>query len=148
MSMEKNVAFSGEVMLAGWNESHSGGAKVTFWLSSSDDLEAFRHMTVKKGGTAGQRLMAVFVELGDDEQPVTVAHSRQAAMMCKNGDFQRFAKLRGYTANEEGAAEMIRSYCSIASRAELDTSDEFMARFTQLQKAYRTWLLEQCREEA
>lgn len=58
-----------ELMLAGWSESHSGGCKVTFWVQDSESLEPFKAMTVAKGKTAGQRLMAVFVEIGYDELP-------------------------------------------------------------------------------
>jgi hypothetical protein len=58
-----------ELMLAGWQESHAGGAKVTFWLPDGANLEPFKLMTAKKGGTAGQRFVAVLVKLGDDEQP-------------------------------------------------------------------------------
>lgn len=56
-------------MLAGWAETHNGGAKVTFWLPDTADLDTFRGLTVKKGNTAGQRFAAVLVEIGDDEQP-------------------------------------------------------------------------------
>jgi hypothetical protein len=63
-------AFQGEMMLAGWVENHNSGAKVTFWLPDAEALECFRSMTVKKGNTAGQRFMAVLVEVGDDEKPV------------------------------------------------------------------------------
>lgn len=59
--------FEGEVMLAGWQESHTSGVKVTFWLPDPEDLDAFRGMTVKKGNIAGQRLMAVLVEIPDGE---------------------------------------------------------------------------------
>ena len=56
-------------MLAGWQETHNGGAKVIFWLPDASDLEVFRGLTVRKGNTAGQRFMAVLVEVGDDERP-------------------------------------------------------------------------------
>lgn len=62
--------FQDELMLAGWSETHTGGAKVTFWLPDASALDAFRTMTVKKGNTAGQRFACVLVEIGDDEQPV------------------------------------------------------------------------------
>lgn len=59
-----------ELMLAGWRESNTGGATVTFWLPGSADLDTFRAMTVRKGGKAGQRFMAALALLGDDDQPV------------------------------------------------------------------------------
>ena len=41
--------FSDEVQLAGWSDSHTSGAKVTFWLSDPSQLDAFRGMTERKG---------------------------------------------------------------------------------------------------
>lgn len=61
--------FSGEVMLAGWKETHTGGAVVSFFLPDPADLDVFRGLTVRKGGTAGHRFMAVLVEIQDDEKP-------------------------------------------------------------------------------
>lgn len=59
-----------ELMLAGWRESNTGGATLTFWLPDSADLDTFRALTVRKGGKAGQRFMAALALLGDDDQPV------------------------------------------------------------------------------
>jgi len=93
-----------EVMLAGWTESHSGGAKLTFWLPDGADLEPFRAMTAKKGGTAGQRFMAVLALLGDDEKPVDPAawperkkpplgpKAKLAVQLCKNPEFGRWLR--------------------------------------------------------
>lgn len=67
--------FSDEVMLAGWQETHTGGAKVTFWLQSSEALDVFRGMTAKKGNTAGQRMACVLVLINDDETPITPAEN-------------------------------------------------------------------------
>lgn len=128
-------AFQGEVMLAGWSETHNGGAKVTFWLQDSDDLEAFKVMTVAKGKTAGQRLALVAVEIGDDEQPVSRRTgpggssvqpannkakggelARLAGQLCQNLEFR---ECFGFN-DEHDAAERIRFACEIQSRAELD----------------------------
>ncbi len=57
-------------MLAGWTETHNSGAKVSFWLPNSEDLEPFKGLTAKKGNQAGQRFMAVLVEIGPGELPV------------------------------------------------------------------------------
>lgn len=62
--------FSDEVMLAAWRESHTSGAQITLWLADPAQLDVFRGMTVRKGNTAGQRLMCVLVEIGEDEKPV------------------------------------------------------------------------------
>lgn len=131
------VAFQGEVMLAGWSETHNGGAKVTFWLQDSGDLDAFKAMTVAKGKTAGQRLALVAVEIGDDEQPVQREEkpkggelARLAGMLCQNPAFQAFVpECSEGLSSEENAADWIRRVCGIKSRAELDHSTEAAARF-------------------
>ena len=64
------TTYQGEVQLAGWGETHTGGCKVTLWLPSAEDLEPFKALTARKGNTAGHRFMAAFVEIGDDEMPV------------------------------------------------------------------------------
>lgn len=58
-----------ELMLAGWDESHSSGRKVTFWISDEDEFQYFKNATVRKGKVAGQRYQTVFVQLSDDETP-------------------------------------------------------------------------------
>lgn len=63
-------SFQGELLLAGWRDTHNGGATVTFWLPDPADLDIFRGMTVRKGNQAGQRFMAVLVEIGADDKPV------------------------------------------------------------------------------
>lgn len=63
--------FSGEIQLAGWSDTHNGGAKITFWLPDADNLEVFKGLTAKKGNTAGHRFACVLVEIGDDDLPVT-----------------------------------------------------------------------------
>lgn len=141
MSEAVPIAFKGEVMLAGWSESHTGGAKVTFFLQDSDALEPFRNMTVAKGKIAGQRLMMVLVQVGDDEQPVPVQKpgkgpglTRLAAMWCDQEQFQAWAKKtfpNAWATAEattmfgkpaEIAAEVVRAICAVKSRAELDTN--------------------------
>jgi hypothetical protein len=62
-----NYLFNGEVQLAGWIESHTAGAKVTFWLSNPSDLDAFRSLTTRKGNVSGQRLAMALVEIKDEE---------------------------------------------------------------------------------
>lgn len=134
----KKPTFSGEIMLLGWRESHSGGATVTFQLSDPDDLEPFRRMTVAKGKTAGQRLACVLVEIGDDEQPAPIIETEIKEDKPKGGEL---AKLAGIWCNDprfwdwvsdnfqevnntHEAAEWIRKRCDVTSRAELD-SDKF-----------------------
>lgn len=132
------VAFKGEVMLAGWSESHNGGAKVTLFLQSPEELEPFRSMTVAKGKQAGQRFMCVLVEIGDDERPVKQhkggSLTKLAGMFSQQERFWRWARLTDPVSWDrsaaiamteepaEVAAEFIRLKCGITSRAELDSN--------------------------
>ena len=136
-----NTTFSGEMQLAGWSESHTGGCKVTFWLQSPDDLQAFRALTVRKGNTAGQRFIAALVEIGDDEQPVEPIMGNPISEKPKGGPL---AKLAGMWCNDpeflkwfeatdaSDAAEGIRVLCEIESRAELDSNPEAAEKFHRL----------------
>jgi hypothetical protein len=144
-----NATFSGEVMLAGWSETHNGGAKVTFWLSDPDELAAFKRMTVAKGKTAGQRLACVLVEIGDDEQPKPPTEpelerkggplAKLAGMWCQSKDFQEWS---GYTTPED-ARMFILDNCGIESRAELDYDHDAATRFHErIRMQYSSWLKE------
>lgn len=127
-------AFQGEVQLAGWSESHHSGSKVTFWLPCPSDLDAFRTLTVRKGNVAGHRLMAVLVEIGDDEMPVQPTPAPEpatepakggplakwAALRCQDERFLKFFGVRW----ESEMRGMILAECRIRSRAELDSNPE------------------------
>lgn len=148
-------AYQGELMLAGWSATHSGGAKVTFWLPDDTALEAFKHLTVRKGNTAGQRFMAVLVQIGDNDEPITPgsdtqrpqhALSRSAALICKSDDFQQFVKSKtGYLPTDpqkrdELAAQYVRDFCRVESRSDIDKSPTAQQLFQQLMADYRAWL--------
>lgn len=134
--------FSGEMQLAGWSESHTGGCKVTFWLQSPDDLAAFRTLTTRKGNTAGHRFMAALVEIGDDELPVSYPPGAVipadknmqpkigplaywAVLRCKEAEFQNWIS----ASTEEEAKNVILSVCEIDSRKLLDTDYTAGSRF-------------------
>jgi hypothetical protein len=143
--------FSGEIQLAGWSESHTGGCKVTFWLQSTEDLEPFRALTVRKGNTAGHRFMAALVEIGDDEQPVqpiqqTVKESlthekpkggalaKRAGMWCNDPEFWAWLEtdLDNACHSATGAAACLYAICGIESRAELDNDHVAAEKFHRL----------------
>lgn len=142
--MSITPTFQGEMQLAGWNQTHNSGSKVTFWLPDDSDLEPFKGLTAKKGNTAGHRFMVVLVEIGDDEQPVkpTVNESltvekpkggelaKWAGILCNDPMFWKWIES---TSDEHGnlvvcptqAAEFIYNSCNVTSRAQLD--HHFMA---------------------
>ena len=147
MSEAITPTFSGEVQLAGWSESHTGGCKVTLWLPSSEDLEPFRALTARKGNTAGHRFMAVFVEIGDDERPVQQpkekvgAYCKLAVQWCKDEEFQIWCGV----SDEESAKEYILATCECEgdSRRELDEVEKCGAIFEEfIRKLYMKHLKE------
>jgi hypothetical protein len=138
-------AFQGEFMLASWKENHTSGATVTFMLADAGDLDIFRSMTVRKSNLAGQRFMAVLVEIGCDEKPMTQRMSVQAALMCKSMGFQQFAEFKqGFSYEspadrELQATHFLRKFCNVESRAELDGSGPAGVMFQQLLSEYRNY---------
>jgi hypothetical protein len=132
-----------ELMLAGWSVTHNGGAKLTFWCNE-EDLEHFKHATVKKGNTAGQRYMAALVEIGDDEQPARKPPTplfTSAVMLCKSEEFQRFTDPQNVSQQtnnpEEHASQYIKDFCRIKSRKDLDTDSTAASYFARLMEMYR-----------
>lgn len=145
MTNDIKPVFQGEIMLAGWQESHTSGAKITFWLPDSDSLEVFKGMTAKKGNISGQRFMAVLVEIGEDEQPVVEQKpkggelARLAGMWCND---KYFGEWIGAETSDD-AANSIYDICEIESRAELDNNLEAAERFHRLIRIpYSQWLKE------
>ena len=116
--------FAGEIQLSGWSETHNAGCKVTFWLQSPDDLEAFRTLTIRKGNTAGHRFMAALVEIGDDELPIEPTPSelkggalaKLAGQWCADPVFQKWL----FVYSELEAAQKIKRFCEVDSRRMLD----------------------------
>jgi hypothetical protein len=128
------VAFKGEVMLAGWQETHNGGAKVTFWLPSPEELEPFRMATVRKGKTAGQRYMCVLVEIDDQEQPVHHPSS-SAHLMITGPQFLEYAKAVGPNRGHWDSArarEWAKYLMGVESLAQIDTDPQALLRYERL----------------
>lgn len=140
--------FQGEMQLAGWSDTHNGGAKVTFFLADAADLDAFRTLTIRKGNHAGHRFMAALVEIGDDEQPVQTGQqkggelAKLAGQFCNNPEFWKFlhAKHGWPCSMTEDAAKLIRNRCHINSRSELDHKPEAAAIFhEQFREPFVEW---------
>lgn len=143
--------FAGEMQLAGWSESHTGGCKVTFWLQGPDDLAPFRALTVRKGNQSGHRFMAALVEVGDDEMPVQPepvadmgnpitekpkggALAKLAGMWCNDWEFTFWLRSIGHSqvTNFSEASRFVRSLCGVGSRSELDHDPVAAEKFNRL----------------
>lgn len=131
-----DAIFNDEVMLAGWRETHSGGATVTFWLPDSSTLDVFRGMTIRKNNTAGQRLAMCLVEIGDDEKPVEAPKATVgplcmlALQWCRSPVFYawiatvdpKWVMTQEHGMNEALSRRWLCDQLNIESRKELDTS--------------------------
>lgn len=132
--METKIAFRDELMLLNWAESSARGRTVTFQLNEEGEAHPFKDFTIRQGKRAGQRFMAVLVQIDDDEQPVEqrVTSSQQAAILCKSPDFWTWASARhvgGWIDSEASAREFMLSTLGISSRSEIDRNPEVADKF-------------------
>lgn len=157
--------FAGEIQLAGWSESHTGGCKVTFWLSSPDELAAFRTLTTRKGNTAGHRFMAALVEIGDDELPVQAANTSPEpvnklakneqiekpkigplaywlVLRCNDPEFMQWLnRTKGYCVCDSAeAGEAVKEMLGVVSRKDIDGDPDTVALFHErIRGPYAQW---------
>lgn len=125
MDAEK-IAFQGEVMLLQWAESSTRGRTATFLLDDEGEAHPFRDFTIRQGKRAGQRFMAVLVQIGDDEQAVERPKtlSQQAFLLCRDPEFYNWASARSFDSicDEPSARNYICSMLGIDSRSLLDSN--------------------------
>jgi hypothetical protein len=131
------TSYSGEVRFVRSNHSSRSGTTITLALPDTDELS-------KVTGMDGKRYMLALVEIGDDEQPVQPvapvekvkggALAKLAGIWCGEREFWRWAsaQVMAPVRNADEAAEFIRVYCGISSRAELDASEDVAGRFQRL----------------
>ena len=138
MDAEKVVAFHGEVMLLQWAESSTRGRTATFLLSDEGEAHPFRDFSIKSGKKAGQRFMAVLVELDDDEQPVEQRqrYSQLAFLYCRDPIFWQWASERSFATvnSEETAKAWMLELLQLNSRSEIDQSQTEERKFEMLIK--------------
>lgn len=132
----KEIAFEGEVMLLQWAESSTRGRTVTFLLNEDDESHPFREFSIKSGKRAGQRFMAVLVEIDDQEQPVRQEQrpSQLAYLLCNDPQFWYWANERSFDKidSEPAAKNWMLELLGISSRSEIDSSPVARDRFQQL----------------
>lgn len=133
--------FQGEVLMRRWSDSSTQGVQVTFALPDATDLDPLKAKT-------GKRFMAVLVEIGDDEQPVTgnpatEKKSREylgdlcyrAVQWCNDPEFRAWLAERGDFYGEltvKAAGEVICTWCEVESRKDLDTNPIAAEKFNRL----------------
>lgn len=134
--MTTPTLYEGEAQIRRWANSSTQGASIVLSLPDADSLDSFV-------GKEGKRVMVVFVEIGNDEQPVPQARrkaSSRAWLMCRDPSFQQYAASPGhYGSNESEAARYIREYCGIESRSELDSNSTAIDEFDLLCVDFNDW---------
>jgi hypothetical protein len=68
--------------------------------------------------------------------------AQRAGILCNEGAFWQFLADGGDppATNSEEAADAIREYCGVKSRAELDHNEEAARKFLDLEASYKAWL--------
>lgn len=134
---QTNIAFQGEIMLLNWAESSTRGRTATFLLSEDGESHPFKDFTIRQGKRAGQRFMAVLVQIDDNEQPVQQPQQRlsqTAAVMCKDPEFWTWSSSRTFDPvnSEETARRFMLDLVGIQSRGDLDRDASSADRFNRL----------------
>jgi hypothetical protein len=122
--MSITPSFQGEVQFRRYSDTSTQGQQIVFAVADREALEPFI-------GKEGKRFMAVFVEVGDDELPVTPAPRkntrgplcREACDYCEMPEFQSWVAQTGeWDMSEAEAKDFILTMCEIKSRKELDSN--------------------------
>lgn len=135
--MEKDkIAFQGEIMLLQWAESSTRGRTVTFLLDEQTEQHPFREFAIKSGKRAGQRFMAVLVEIDENDQPVQqqMKLSQQAFLLCNDPEFWEWANERTFDTvdNADAARFWMLGLLGITSRSQIDADPEVADKFKRL----------------
>jgi hypothetical protein len=143
---EVPIFFEGAVQLAGWAESHNQGCRVTFWLESADDLEAFRLATVRKGKVAGQIFQMVLVEVDPDHGEKPMQHpSNKAHLLITGQDFWEYAnETSGRVMSTAAVRVWAKEAIGVKSLAEIDSDPAALERYHRIIRIpFSKWLHQQ-----
>ncbi len=75
----------------------------------------------------------------EPEKPKGGALAKDAAIVCHTADFRRFADHRGFGHSENGAAQLVHTFCGVDSRAYLDHDKDAARKFAQLMSEFNAW---------
>lgn len=134
----------------GLQQTQDGLWKVTLRVHANDMAEEFVMAAM------GQRFQVVMVAIGDHEEPKAIKPKRtweeltpaeQAGIRCAEPEFQSWLKewkpgswrnrLEQFAFSAEHvAADMVRTYCTVLSRAGLNTSEEAATKWRELDQRY------------
>lgn len=154
MSESITPTFSGEVQFRRYSDTSTQGVQIVLALHDRESMKPFI-------GKEGKRFMAVLVEIGDDEQPMSgkeIAKPKEreqlgelcyrAVLLCNDPEFQEWIEVvfdkfmdgngeggdltpAGYT-KQTWARQAILTMCEASSRKQLDTNHRCGSLFRQL----------------
>lgn len=142
---EPTPTFAGEVQFRRYSDTSTQGTQIVLALPDREALQSFI-------GLEGKRFMAVLVQIGDDEQPVSAnpliqkesANSRsareplgdlcwRAVQWCKEPEFQAWVAgqlhCHHMAVGEAQARDYILFKCGVESRKELDSNKDAASKF-------------------
>lgn len=134
--------FQGEIQFRRYSDTSTQGQQVVFAVQDREALESFV-------GMEGKRFMAVLVQIGDDEQPVAGNPASEkkpreylgdlcyrAVQWCNDPEFQDWIAKRAGAATDipsaEFAASIIKGYCGVKSRKDIDGDPVAKEKFQRL----------------
>lgn len=136
--------FQGEVQFRRYSDTSTQGASIVLALADRDDLSVFI-------GKEGKRFMAVFVEIGDDEKPVSPPKAalgtiaQWLVMRCSEPEFWAFLNDQhdGDRIDNEGdAGNLVKHLFGVSSRKEIDGNPRLERFFHEsIRGPYNRWLL-------
>jgi hypothetical protein len=143
---EPTPTFAGEVQFRRYSDTSTQGTQIVLALSDREALQSFI-------GMEGKRFMAVLVQIGGDEKPISPNSTElkqreplgdlcwRAVQWCKELEFQDWISCKALDdrvvtgscpISEDAARRLILLYCEVESRKELDTNPEAARKFNQL----------------
>lgn len=149
---EPTPTFAGEVQFRRYSDTSTQGTQIVLALPDREALQSFI-------GLEGKRFMAVLVQIGDDEQPVPNTPKTgdfkqreplgdlcwRAVQWCKEPEFLSWLTAHGdfnEALTPETAANVIRGWCQVESRKELDTNPDAARRFNiHIRAPYQKFLI-------
>ncbi len=134
--------FQGEVQFRRYSDTSTQGQQVVFAVQDREALESFV-------GMEGKRFMAVLVQIGDDEQPIPPNSTElkkpreylgdlcyRAVQWCNDPEFQKWIAQRAGACADipsaELAASIIKGYCGVKSRKDIDADPVAKEKFQRL----------------
>lgn len=129
-----------EAAAAGFKDMADGTVRFFFDVEprhAEDALRLFRARGTPAALAALKVGHAAKNDAPEPEKPRGGKKAMDAARVCLNPDFQRFAAMHGFERSADGARDFMCNRCEMESRAELDHREDCQRRFVKLMADFR-----------